>query len=333
MNILPIYMKRNTFEDGFVFSTIRIACLIGWSLFLLSACSGSSSKASGQSTNEEKKSVPCYTAPSVPGLIVDEYDRGIYFISHYWDHFQYEDTTCLQDEELEQVFVDFVVPLTHLEQDMVIQLVTANLSKAKVSKEMFTWFAEMYEKYLYDFGSPVRHEETYALVIACILQMDGVEDIHKIRPKLLLEEIQKNRVGTVATNFSYILENGSKQSMHALASPYTLLFFYDPDCSICKAEKEKMMRSPVFLNLLEQRKIHVLAVSIGAEREQWKAHLKEYPTEWVNGFDANHVITQKELYVIKATPSMYLLDKGKKVLLKDVMSGQVEEWLYEHVTP
>lgn len=41
------------------------------------------------------------------------------------------------------------------------------------------------------------------------------------------------------------------------------------------------------------------------------------PANWINGFDSNQEIANEELYDLKAMPTLYLLDKGKKVLLKD----------------
>ena len=311
----------------------RVTGLMVVVLFLLSACSGSGTKASGQSANVEKKTIPCYTEPAIPGMIVGEYERGIYFITHYWDNYLFEDTTCLHEGDLEQVFVDFAVPLKYLDKELATEIVKDNLKKASVSDVTFDWFVTMYEKYLYDAGSPVRHEETYAIVVESILGMEGLDEMKKLRPQLLLEEINKNREGSVATDFTYTLPNGSKQQMHAVAAPYTLLFFYDPDCSICKMEKEKLKRSPIYLNLLSAGKMKVLAISVGSELDHWKENLKDFPAEWLNGYDTGHTITSDELYVIKATPSMYLLDKGKRVILKDVMAAQIEEWLYENVTP
>lgn len=330
MNTSRIYslLGMQHVRKSFLFKRLVFSLL--FPLFLLSACTGSSSRASGQSANEETKSGVCYTAPVVPGVITDDYERGVYFMTHYWDQFQFEDTTCLHEEDLEQIFVDFVVPLSHMDPELAEKIIASHLTQSMATKESFEWFTSMYEKYLYEIGSPVRNEETYALVIENLLRLDGLDEVQKIRPQMLLEEINKNREGTKAADFTYLLPNGSKQRMHAFNAPYTLLFFYDPDCSICKAEKEKLMRSPLLLNWLDQKELRVLAICIGTE-DDWKRHLSEYPAEWVNGLDANHAIISDELYLIKATPSMYLLDQNKTVLLKDVMADQLNEWLSEQV--
>ena len=50
----------------------------------------------------------------------------------------------------------------------------------------------------------------------------------------------------------------------------------------------------------------------------WKSHLHEMSNEWINAYDKGQVLTLEHLYDLSAIPSFYLLDKDKKVLLKDV---------------
>mgnify|MGYP002527024690 FL=1 len=49
--------------------------------------------------------------------------------------------------------------------------------------------------------------------------------------------------------------------------------------------------------------------------------------EWINGYDKKQTIEQNNLYDLKAIPTLYLLDKDKTVLLKDVTTKEIEEYL------
>jgi len=46
--------------------------------------------------------------------------------------------------------------------------------------------------------------------------------------------------------------------------------------------------------------------------------------EWTNGYDKELVIKNKNLYDLRAIPTLYLLDKNKTVLLKDATLQKVE---------
>ena len=49
----------------------------------------------------------------------------------------------------------------------------------------------------------------------------------------------------------------------------------------------------------------------------------------INAYDAGQKITERQLYDLKAMPTLYLLDKDKRVILKDAPVEQIEQWLTE----
>ena len=52
-----------------------------------------------------------------------------------------------------------------------------------------------------------------------------------------------------------------------------------------------------------------------------------YPDNWYNGYDPDYVIREDILYNVRAIPSLYLLDKDKKVLMKDAPQERLFSWL------
>lgn len=48
--------------------------------------------------------------------------------------------------------------------------------------------------------------------------------------------------------------------------------------------------------------------------------------KWINAYDKEQVLTRDLLYDLSSIPSFYLLDKEKKVLLKDADWNQVMEF-------
>lgn len=63
------------------------------------------------------------------------------------------------------------------------------------------------------------------------------------------------------------------------------------------------------------------------ELQEWKRHLSDFPKEWINGYDKGLVIKEKNLYDLKAIPTLYLLDQKKIVILKDAPIREIEEHL------
>ena len=50
---------------------------------------------------------------------------------------------------------------------------------------------------------------------------------------------------------------------------------------------------------------------------------------WIIAYDAGARISKEELYDLKAIPSMYLLDRDKRVLAKDAFEVGYIEWLLD----
>jgi hypothetical protein len=60
--------------------------------------------------------------------------------------------------------------------------------------------------------------------------------------------------------------------------------------------------------------------------EAWKKHASDVLPSWVYSYDAEQKINIEETYNIKKFPTLYLIDKDKKVLLKDATFVQLTEF-------
>lgn len=129
--------------------------------------------------------------------------------------------------------------------------------------------------------------------------------------------------------------------MRQIEADYTILFFNNPDCGDCNRVKEYMDMSPVIGGRLREQagpaktgtgapasgKLAVLALYTEGDIPHWRN--TEYPPGMINAYDAGQKITERQLYDLKAMPTLYLLDKDKRVILKDAPVEQIEQWLTE----
>ncbi|MNP83768.1 hypothetical protein D3C76_1828110 [compost metagenome] len=51
--------------------------------------------------------------------------------------------------------------------------------------------------------------------------------------------------------------------------------------------------------------------------------------KWINGFDTDSKILSFNLYDLKASPTIYLLDENKKVILKDTYLQPVIQYFVQ----
>lgn len=303
------------------------ALFVGFMLFMFFTC-GHKGKQTGKVPEDSIRKMEFVMVP-IPQDITAPKERANYLVSHYWDNFNFSDTAYIHQPEItEQVFVNYIGILPHSSRTSAYFSIGEMMTKVKNSSQrMYRYFLEMYKKYLYDANSPMRDDEFYIPVVDYILK-DTVSDIAtKERAKFALSMMQKNRKGEVATDFTYTLQSGKQGTLYQIKSEYILLMFYNPDCYACSNVINYLKQSKLINTLLQQDRLEILAFYPDNDLSIWKKHLTGIPATWINGYDKHTVVENKQIYDLKAIPTLYLLDKDKTVLFKDADIMQLEAWL------
>lgn len=247
---------------------------------------------------------------------------------HYWDDFDFADTISVMNPEVgEQKLVDFIVAFPNVSETVRSLAINNMLSKAKHVPTSFEYFTEQFDHYLYDPNSPMRNDLYYEPVLEFIIDSAGLLDAERRSYANLLNLVRKNRVGSQASDIKFLLPDGGNASLHNMSAPFTMLFFYEPGCSFCETSIDQIKSSSYFQQLLNKDMLEILAIYPYSDLAIWKKYQKEIPINWTNGFDSEGLIIEKGLYDIRATPTIYLLDKDKKVLLKDADLNQLARFL------
>ena len=303
--------------------------LIICSMVLIFGCKKSRISDAGQvGQNDVVKVVTQpFKRPDVPTMITDPNLRLEYAIKHYWDYFDFEDTTYIPTPDItEQAWVDYIDLLFHLPLNRAQEEMKTMMTKsAQNSKKLFEYFTEMADKYFYDPNSPVRNEELYIPVLEVMIQTTVLDDTEKIRPQYRLDWAYKNRIGSKSTDFQYTEITGQTGMVFQINANYLLLFFNHPECSACIEHVESIRNSAIINMLLQERKLKILSIYSDSDLDEWKRNHAIYPSEWIISYDKSFTIGEK--YDLKASPTLYLLDKDKKVILKDASFFQLENYL------
>lgn len=298
-------------------------------IFLIVCASCSNKKANdNRQATVPADTVRKFTLPVIPAILEDPELRAEYLVRNYWENVDLKDTSYIHHPEImEQAWVDYIDIMRIVPADLAKSAIKDLIKSTEVEKKMFLYFTKLADKYLYDPNSPMRNEELYIPVLDAMLESNVLSDVEKIRPKGRRELAEKNRPGKKAIDFTYTLASGKTGTLYGVKAEYTVLFINNPGCHACEESIEEMKQAPMINKELMAGRLKILAVYPDEEKEEWERHLKDFPKEWINGYDKKTVIKEKNLYDLKAIPTLYLLDKDKNVLLKDVMVGQIEEYL------
>ena len=268
------------------------------------------------------------TLPAIPDTLQTVESRSSYLVAHYWDRFSFADSLQFmnQPEMVEQDLVDYVdlfrlVPAAEAENSL-----SALMDQASVTLNGFLFFYNTLEKYLYDATSPMRNEALFIPVLQKMMASNKLSDDDKLRPAMLLKSVSKNKVGSMAADFSYTKPDGSRHRLSEVQTPLTLLLFFDPECDDCHQVIMRLEKTDVLNQLTADRQLTVLAVYPGENKRLWQTMAQHMLPTWEIGMDESQTIYNKELYDILGFPSMYLLDQHKTVILKDASLTALEEY-------
>ena len=284
-----------------------------------------------------------FQSVTVPAQLQTPAERAEWLALHYWDQFDFTDTTDIRSTLFfEQALSDYLYILQQASPVRQAEGLKALLWKAEtgyqpngtnaspqpsLQKAFLNRLDELLEAYLAFSYSPMQDNEMYIAVLEYITQSDSWSEEEKIRPSILLELCLKNRKGTPATDFDYVVADGTKSHLYALSSPYVILFFYDPECTHCRQEIEQMQHSKALNKALEKHQLQLLTIYPYADTTAWRTTLANLPTAWINSYNPESTILSDELYELKITPALYLLDSQKKVLVREGSLSEIEQAL------
>ena len=288
------------------------------------AC-GNTNKNTQETTGvEQQEKKRSFQLPEVPVMLDTPEARATFVCEHYWDHFDFADTAYIHLPDItEQAIVNFMDLMPRVPKDLASRAMKILYQKAAPHSAMAWHFWETMSRYWKDANSPVRNEDMFILLCQSVESAEGVELIMKQRASFARNLAEKNRLGQPAIDFVYTTESGKQGHMYGLKADYTLLFFYNPDCHTCIEVKYAMKNSSKLKELVGNGKMKVLTIYPDEDLALWRDRLNELSNTWVNGYDKGQVLTHEALYDLSAIPSFYLLDKNKKVLLKDADWSEV----------
>ncbi len=252
-----------------------------------------------------------------------------YYAKHYWDNTNLNNDALVRDpayvKKLEQYF-DKVL-LQH--PDTLASYADRLIGKMDESSEMFkitvNWLINHYSKSkIMGLDAVYVHmAENYYLTgkafwadSATVAKLE--ERVKALSPTLIGRKAP-------AINLFDTTEN-RLVPLYSVDAKYTILYFWDPNCGHCKKETPKLKK---IYDVVKDKGVEVYAVCTELETEDWKKFVREKELNWINVSDTPEKIIDnfRQTYDIYATPKVFLLDKDKKVLVKQVGVAQLGDIL------
>lgn len=260
-----------------------------------------------------------------------------YYKSHYFDNFNLNDDRFLRSpflqKKIEKYFEDLVVQ----ESDSIVKDADRILSKIQ-STDMRRYvvykIASTYENsnIIGTDGAFVYLAEKYYIGEPALWDTSTVRRM-KERIQIIKPLVNGKRIPEMyLTN-----PEGKEITTASLTGNYSVIFIYDPECNHCKEEAPKLLALNDFF---KKKNVSVLAVSMERDKAKWLKFISEFKiSSFVNGIDIhkNPSNGKEEYYTdfrnsfdVYSTPTIYILDKMKRIIGKRIPVDKIKEFLEFH---
>ncbi|CAG4990564.1 Thiol-disulfide oxidoreductase ResA [Dyadobacter sp. CECT 9275] len=265
-------------------------------------------------------------APKLPNGKTDSVWIFNYYKAHYWDNFNFSDSRILNTPFLEPRLERYIKNLVVQTPDSIIKDADKLVKMASGSKEVKEIIV-FYITNQYENPKTVGTEAVW-VHMASKYYLSGEMGVS--------EEVKK-RISDKVNTLKYLLVNkpfpalaltdpaGKKVSVQDISAKYTVVFFYAPTCGHCKEAAPKLK---AFYDKNKAGGIQVMTVSTEHNMPEWKEFVTKYNlSELTNGFDALKQIDFVRKFDVVTTPTIYILDKNKKIIARKIPVEQLEDFL------
>lgn len=315
--------------------TTRLSIALA-TLLLITSCGGGNKQSSN--TEDSTAGTTAEEVSYAPGTrrmerkisdirLITTREQYLDYIDTYWDGFDFDaDSLVVAYDTLDmcQAMADYV---TAIEPHRADSLLRQLMHRAERSRPVLDYMSTIAEIVLHDPNSPLRNDEYYIPILEVLVESPLLDEYDRMIPAYDLQMARNNRLGHIANDFEYTLLNGRKGRMHKLDAEYLLIMLNNPGCPMCKEITMQITSSPLLNELTERGVLKVLAIYPDNDLEAWRNYQPEMPTAWISGYDDGMRISYNRTYDLKAIPALYLLDRDKRVLIKD----GVDVGFVEHV--
>lgn len=261
--------------------------------------------------------------PIIPDSIKDREARISYMTIHFWDNSNFSDSSLLTQPKL---FLDYIYLLLSLPDEERMECLPKSVWP--ISSQPFGFDCLMFwlDRYLHNPQSPY-YNDRFFLQFVDILLETATDEGQLNELSYFKEMTQRNQIGGIAEDFSFVTKEGTKNRLYNLDAPLLLLVFNSPNCSLCQKLEKAISGNHSVQELIDNRQLKVLAISPIADYEDFINH--EYPINWICGYDKEKNIVKETLYEIRQFPSIYLLDRDKRVIIKEADYDMLKAALFK----
>ncbi len=242
----------------------------------------------------------------------------------YWSNIDFEEDGLIRTPVYFAKLKKWMTELTIQDPDSIIAAADYILARVKPKTDMYKftlyWITSYYEKSNY-----MGHDKIFVHMYDNYYKTGKafwIDETALARFKSRAEQIRPNLIGEIGVNLNLPDVNNKYQQLYKTGTPYTILYFWDPNCGLCQKSTPKLK---TFYEKYKNRGVEVYAVCVEKEEEAWKKYVKDNALPWINVADLRNESPMRLFYDINSTPLIYVLDPNHKIVAKRIGVEALDE--------
>lgn len=249
-----------------------------------------------------------------------------YVQNHYFDKIDLRDERLLRTPFIFQRIDHFVHKLNVQHPDTISQAIDQVLSRMNPKEDFFKMYLVHYlneaaKSNLVGMDAVYVHliDQYYRKGLAPWTEEEllqtFLENADRLRPLL---------IGKTAPDISMQKRDGSTVSLHDIDTDFTVLYFWRYDCGQCKKSTPDMK---AFFEKWKDKGVTLFAVCTKTTKEVdgcWEYIDENETNDWLHTVDPYMRSRYGKLYDVQSTPSIFVLDKDKKIISKRLGADQLD---------
>lgn len=278
-----------------------------------------------------------------PGGKYDSLYAYQYFKAHFWDGINFFDDRLIRTPIFENKLDKYFDQLVYPNPDSVNKEMDWMLGYASVTPDnerfLLLKFVNRYiaMKYMWEDAVFVHlYEKYFAQKTYPWLTEKGMKTIQDRAYNLMA-----NILGNPAPDIDLPDTTGNNITLYRLTSPYTVVLIWDPTCSHCKEIVPKVDSLYQSKWKMEGVKVFAMAKETDGNKNDWMNFIRQHHLEeWANVYYSktdekaridSGVPGYSQLYDVLSFPTLYLLDKDKRIIAKKLSFEQINDVLEEKI--
>lgn len=266
----------------------------------------------------------------------DSLENYQHYKQHYWDSVTFTDDRIIRTPfflpKLERYFsqvIDQNPDSVIKESDYLILLSRTN---QQMYQFLLNWFTDEY------FQPKIMGQDKVFVHLFEKYHSKGITSwLNEKQHKAISDRaymVMSNLIGEPAAPLKLTDVAGKESDLYKVNADFTVISFWDPTCGHCRTEMPLM--DSIYQARWKQEGIKIYAVLTDNNvMDKWKEFINEHHLNgWINVYESDEQMkaaqsagkpSYRQLYDVIQTPTIYLLDKDKRIIAKKLTIEQIDD--------